>query len=175
MNEVLKALRNRRSVRQYTSESIPREMLDDVLRAGLLSESSRGRQPWCFLVVQERETLEKMSHCRMGSAKMLATAGAAIVVLGDTEKSDMALEDCAVAMANMHLAADSLGLGSCWIQGRLRDAENGQTTEEYLRDLLRFPMSYQLEAILSLGMPLGKPAPHNMEELPWDMVRWERF
>ena len=82
---------------------------------------------------------------------MLAGAGAAVVVVADEERTDVWIEDCSIVMANMHLMADSLGVGSCWIQGRLREASDGRTTEEYLRQLLGIPENYRLEAMLSLS------------------------
>lgn len=78
-------------------------------------------------------------------------------------------------MANMHLMASSLGVGSCWIQGRLREAPDGGTTENYLRSVLNYPPGYKLEAILSLGMPGEEKEAHKLEELPYDKVHWETF
>ncbi len=175
MPTLLAELLQRRSVRQYTDEPIPEEALQQVLLAGLASESSRGRRPWEFLVIREKATLMAMANCRVGAAKMLTEANCAIVVIADTEKSDVIIEDCAIAMAHMHLTASSLGLGSCWIQGRLRTAMDGTTTEDYLRNLLHFPKTYQLEAILSLGMPLQKPSAHTIEELDRSKIHYEGY
>ena len=80
MNELLSLLLTRRSVRRYTGGPIPPETLRAVVTAGLLSPSSRNRRPWRLVVVQDRATLEALSHCRQGSAQMLAGAGAAILV-----------------------------------------------------------------------------------------------
>lgn len=173
--ELIEIMRNRRSVRKYTGEAIPDEKLELVLQAGLLSASSRAVRPWEFIVVRDRKTLTAMSECREGSAKMLAGADCAVAVVADTKKSDVWTEDCSIAMANMHLMADSLGLGSCWIQGRLRTASDGRTTEEYLRQLLGFPKSYALEAILSLGMPDGHPEPHSAADLETKKIHEECF
>ena len=175
MTSLLQIMQTRRSVRRYTGEPIPEEKLQTILQAGLLSASGKGARPWAFLVVQSRETLARMAECRTGAARMLKEAGAAIVVLGDSEKSDTIIEDCSIALTQMHLMADSLGLGSCWIQGRLREAPDGRTTEEFLRELLGFPDSHRLEAILSIGIPAEKPAPHSLEELDFSRVHRERF
>lgn len=106
---------------------------------------------------------------------MLEEADCAVVVLGDSDKSDVWIEDCSVAMANMHLMADALGVGSCWVQGRLREAPDGRMAEDYVRDLLKFPENCKLEAILSLGMPKrGMPA-HTLEELPMEKIHRESF
>ena len=175
MSDLMKAFKNRRSVRQYTGEAIEREKLEQILKVGLLSASGRNLRPWELIVVRDRKTLETMAQCRAMGAAMLASAACAIVVLGDREKSDTIVEDCSIVMANMHLMADSLGVGSCWIQGRLRQAADGRTTEAFLREALAFPERLQLEAILSLGMPAQRPEPHTEEDLDWSKVHQEQF
>lgn len=172
---LLEVMKNRRSVRSYTGDKIPEEKLNVILQAGLLSASGRNRKPWEFVVVQEKEMLEKLSHCRVGAAKMLENAGCAILVFADPEKTDVWVEDCCVVMSNMHLMADSLGLGSCWIQGRLRKAENGESTENYCRTLLNVPKEYVLEAILSVGIPAEHPKAHNLNELEKEKVHYETY
>ena len=173
--ELIEIMKNRRSVRKYTGERIPDEKLELVLQAGLLSASGRAKRPWEFIVVRGKETLAAMSECREGSARMLVWADCAVAVIADAEKTDVWTEDCSIAMSNMHLMADSLGLGSCWIQGRLRTAADGRTTEEYLRELLGFPENYVLEAVLSLGVPDGHPEPYKIEELKTEKIHRERF
>ena len=173
--DLLDQMKHRRSVRSYTGQPSVEEALKKVLQAGLLSASSRSIRPWEFVVVRDRKMLQVLSECRIGSAKMLQHADCAIVVFADAEKSDVWVEDCSIAMANMHLMADALGLGSCWIQGRLREAPDGRSTEEYVQSALHVPTHYRLEAILSLGMPETHPAPHRIEELPVDQVHWEVF
>lgn len=173
--ELLEMMENRRSVRAYTGEPVPAEKLEMVLQAGLFSASGRAKRPWELIVVRDQETLRQMAACRVGAAQMLLHADCAIVVVADPEQTDVWVEDCSIVMANMHLMADSLGLGSCWIQGRLREASDGRSTQAYLQSLLQFPESYQLEAILSLGIPDHHPEPHALQELPMKKIHWERF
>ena len=173
--ELLEILQNRRSIRSYTGESIPDDKLQNILQAGLLSASSRGRRPWELIVVKDKDMLKKMSACRAGSAKMLSEADAAVVVIADTKVSDVWTEDCSIVMSNMHLMADNLNIGSCWIQGRNREASDGKRTEEYLRELLDFPENFRLEAILSLGMPRMHPKMRTLEELPMEKIHREVF
>jgi nitroreductase len=172
---LLEIMQNRRSVRKYTGEAIEEEKLMKVLQAGLLSASGRGIKPWELIVVRNKDMLKKMSQCRIGAAKMLEGADAAVVVVASEKLTDVWVEDCSIVMANMHLMADSVGLGSCWIQGRLREAPDGRSTEEYLREMLGYPDSYRLEAILSLGMPEGHPAMQQLSSLPMDKIHNERF
>ncbi len=173
--ELLEVMQKRRSVRTYTGEAVSEEDVTCILQAGLLSASGKAIRPWEFIVVRNKETLKSMSRCRVAGSQMLEAADCAIVVLGDEEKSDVWVEDCSVAMANMHLMADSLGVGSCWIQGRLREAPGGRTTEAYLRELLEFPKNYRLEAILSLGMPQNHPGAYELGDLLEGKVHRERF
>jgi len=172
---LLEVMLNRRSVRQYTGEKIPQEKLDQIIKAGLASPSGRAIRPWEFIVVREKETLLKLSKARTAGAQMLEGADCAIVVVGDATKTDVWTEDCSIAMANMHLMADSLGVGSCWIQGRLREATEGKTTEEVVREILQIPEVYKLEAILSLGMAEKHPQDHKMDELLMEKVHFEQF
>lgn len=173
--DLLEMMRTRRSIRKYTQEPVGEDKLEQILAAGLLSASSRGIRPWEFIVVKKRETLQKMSESRAGSAKMLAGADCAVIVIADAAKTDVWTEDASIAMSNMHLMAHSLGVGSCWIQGRLREAPDGRTTEDYLRSILDYPENYRLEAILSLGMPAEQKEPCQIETLSVEKIHREQF
>ena len=173
--DFLELLLTRRSIRKYTGEPIPQEALEAVLHAGLASPASRARRPWELVVVQDPATLEKLSHCRVGSAKMLAGASAAIVVFADQTKTDVWTEDCSILMSNMHLMAHALGLGSCWVQGRLRQTEAGGSTEAFCRELLSVPEHCVLEAILSLGIPAEHPPAYTLDDLDRNRIHSEQF
>lgn len=173
--ELIEILKNRRSIRNYTGEKIEEEKITQVLEAGLLSVSSRGKKPWEFIVVRDRDTLDKMSLCRQGSANMLKQADQAIVVIANEDITDVWVEDCSIVMSNMHLMATSLGIGSCWIQGRLREAADGTETENYLRDILGFPENYRLEAMLSLGMADNHLEPHSVSESDLNKIHYGKY
>ena len=176
MADLMDMLLQRRSIRKYTGETIPDELLEKVLAAGLASETSRNTRCWEFIVVRDKEMLAKMAHFRLHSALMLEGADAAVVVIADEEKSDVWTEDCSIAMAHMHLMADQLGLGSCWIQGRNRRCEDdSMTSEEYLRGLLGFPQNMRLEAVLSLGMIEQHPDSHTEDSLKWEKIHREKW
>lgn len=173
--DLLDIMRKRRSVRAYTSEDISEDALEKILEAGLLSASGRAIRPWEVIVVRDKATLRKMADSRDHGAKMLEGANVAIVVIADETKTDVWTEDCSIVMSNMHLMADSLGVGSCWIQGRLRKSAGEGSTEEYLRKLLGFPENYRLEATLSLGMPENVPEPREVTKELWGKVHKERY
>lgn len=174
-NALMDILLKRRSIRKYKNESISKEQLEMILKAGLISPSGRNRRPWEFIVVEDKEVLKKLSKARDHGASMLENAGAAIVVYADPELTDVWTEDCCIVMSNMHLMAASLGIGSCWIQGRLRVSSDGRTTEDYIRELLGVPENYKLEAMLSLGIPDEFPEVHRLEDVPMEKVHWGQF
>lgn len=172
---LMEMLIRRHSVRQYTGKPIPPEKLNQIILAGLLSESGRGLKPWEFIVVRDRKTIIKLSDFRFSAAKFLVGADTAIVVLGNPDASDTWVEDCSIAMAHMHLMADSIGIGSCWIQGRMRVAYDGRTSDEYVREVLKYPGHLKLEAILSLGMPAEHPGPTNVEMMPFEKIHINKY
>ena len=169
--DMLNVMLTRRSVRRYTDEKISDDQLKNILSAALLAPSGHAKYPCKFIVVRNRELLEKMSHCRKSNvAKMLEGSALAIVVIADKDKSETIIEDSSVAMMNMQLMAWSMGIGSCWIQIRTRDAENDSTSEEYLRELLNFPENFACQAVLSLGFPAKEPRPREIDKLDFDKV-----
>lgn len=171
---VYEAIKNRRSVRKYTGEAIEEAKINQIVEAGLLSPSGRHINPWELILVRDKNTLAKLSESRVAGAAMLKDADACIVVVANTDATDVWTEDCSIVMAYMHLMADSLGVGSCWIQGRLRDAQN-QTTDDYLRALLGYPDNYSVEAMLSLGMPEAHPEPRSVDDELLSKLHREKF
>ncbi len=165
----------RRSVRQYTDEPILQEKLDAILIAGLSAASSKNRRPWEFILVQERETLHRLAQCRPGANRLLDSCAAAIVVAVDAQAVDVWIEECASALTTMHLAASMLGVGSCWLQIRMRQTENGCNSEAVIREVTGLPERYGVMAILTLGMPAESPLPHRPGALPIDQIHHECF
>lgn len=175
MTDLLKILQNRRSIRSYTGEPIPEPILTQILQAGLLSASSRSIRPWELIVVRDKETLAALAESRVRSAAMLQGADAAIVVVADAERSDTWIEDSAIVLSNMHLMADSLGVGSCWIQGRLREAPDGRLTDDVVRERLGYPEHMKLAGILSLGMPQEKKSCTELNALHTEKIHYETY
>ena len=100
----------------------------------------------------------------------------AVVVLGDTTKTDVWIEDCSIAMALMHVETHKLGLGSCWVQIRNRMAQGEtQTSNDYVKALLHVPEQYEVLAILGLGHPDEEKAPYTLDALHYEKVHHEKF
>ena len=162
--ELLKLLQRRRSIRKYTGERITDETLEKILQAGVFAPSSRAIYPVAREVVRDKEMLRKLSECKASGAAMLKNADAAIVVIGDTAKSDAWIEDCSITMTLMMLEATEQGVGNCWVQCRGRRTSEGTSAEVCVRELLDIPDNFGVLAILSLGMPAEELAPHELPE-----------
>jgi nitroreductase len=113
--DALKVIFTRRSIRQYTDEPVSEEDLQILLEAGMNAPSANNRQPWHFIIVNEREQLNSIMDFHPYS-RMLAQAPLAIVVCGDITRSERYWQqDCAAATQNILLAARALDLGSVWL------------------------------------------------------------
>jgi len=119
MNKELDFIFTRRSVRQYKADPVSQEILMDLLEAGMSAPSAVAKDPWHFIVLQSRKTLDDITSV-LPSGQMLKQATAGIIVCGDIEKvhdkqESFMLQDLSAAVENILLAANVLGVGSCWI------------------------------------------------------------
>jgi nitroreductase len=156
MNPRLDFIFKRRSVRKYLDKEIPSEMLSDLLEAGMAAPSARATDPWHFLVITERETLNRMTTA-LPHGKMLLAAPAAIVVCGDMNRAlegfeSYMLQDVSAAVENILLAANALGLGSCWLGIHPR-----RNRMDSIRNIFSLPDHIIPVAGIALGWPDATP------------------
>ena len=168
----LSLIQKRRSIRKYLENPVETEKIDQIIEAALRSPSSRGFNPWEFIVVTDKNLLEKLSNAKPHGASFLKNAPLGIVVCADPEKCDVWIEDASIASIFIHLAAESLGLGSCWIQIRKRMYDRTITSDDYIRDLLNIPKKLNVESIVAVGYPAEKKSPHRKDELEYQKVHY---
>lgn len=173
---LIEMMKNRRSVRAFNNEPVTDEELNKILQAGMLAPNGKGLRPWSFVTIRDEKTLRDLVNCRKGGAAMLKTATAAIAVYSDSDTTDTFIEDSSLAMGWMHLMASELGLGSCWLQLRLRPSnEDGVTAEEYVNSRLGAPANQKVEALLVMGHIDEAPKANEAAEMPCDKVHVERW
>jgi nitroreductase len=168
-------LRARRSIRRFTDQPVEPEKLDLLLEAALRAPSSKGNNPWEFIVVTDRERLDRLAVAKAHGAAFLQGAPLAIVVCADPAKSDVWVEDAAIATTLIHLQATDLGLGSCWVQIRLRQREDTTSSQTYLTNLLGLPEGLMVLAIVGIGYPVAAKGGHPTSSLCFNQVSYERF
>ena len=169
--EFMDVLLKRRSTRKFSDEKITKEELDKVLQAGLLAPSSMNRKPINFMVVERKETLEKLSKAKDHVAELLAGADKAIVVIADTMISDTWCEDSSIALTYLHLAATDLNLASCWVQIHMRK-KDGVYAEEVVRDILKLDEHYRIAGIMALGHSDDIPPAHDLKGIDKNKIHF---
>lgn len=165
MNDTIKSIRNRRSIRVYRPEQIQDQELNAILEAGLFAPSAMNQQPWHITVVQNPKILADMNHdAKQEMAKLdnpylekfsgndafniLYHAPTALIISGAAD-SPYAVTDCAAMTQNILLAAESLDIGSCWI-GLASYALKGEHQSKY-NELLEIPEGYKPYYTVALG------------------------
>lgn len=170
MENFSELVRLRRSMRKFTDEPLDPEEVKQLLRAALMSPSSKGKHAWHFIVVDDPEMLEKLSHCKAQGADFLAGAPLAVVVVGDPEESDVWIEDASVASTILLYQAEDLGLGACWIQVRERYTAEGEPADNIVRYLLSIPEPLRVVSIIAVGHKGMERKPFNEDRLLWNKV-----
>jgi len=168
-------LRARRSIRKYEKRAIDKESREILTEALLRCPSSRGINPWMFIFVEDPDLLRLLAQSKEHGSDFLKDAALGIVVCGDETKSDVWVEDCSIASIVVQLAAQSLGLGSCWIQIRKRPHSKDKTAEEYIQELLGIPQHLKVESIISIGYPAESKKPLPQEKLEFEKIRYNKF
>lgn len=147
--EVFRVISERRSIRKYRRERIPRDILSRILETGRLAPSSRNLQPWYFIVVEDEEIKNKLVEA-CDWQRFVGEAGAVIVVLGDPSISPRFNQDPFIAASFMTLEACEEGLGVCWV---------GRFEEEKIKQLLKVPEKLKVIILLTIGYPDEMPEP----------------
>ncbi|HET6495888.1 MAG TPA: nitroreductase family protein [Thermoleophilia bacterium] len=163
-------LRSRRSIRSFTGQPVGQEQLDLLIEAVLRAPSSKGRAPCEFVVVTDRETIARLSTAKPQGAAFVKDAPLVIVVCAAAEKSDVWVEDAAIAALILHIEALDLGLGSCWVQVRLRDHDAQHSSEEYIAEVLGLGDAMVVEAMIAIGHPASAKPGHPVSSLAYDKV-----
>lgn len=172
---ILDTLRTRRSIRRFSDRKIEADKIEWLKEATLRSPSSRSLNPWFFIVIDDPVLLEKLSRAKAHGASFLKNAPLAFVIGADPLKCDVWIEDCAIATMNLHLAAHSLNLGSCWIQIRKRKDDAGKDAEENVKQLLTIPQDFRILSIVAIGYPAEQKEGHPRENLPQNKFHVNKY
>lgn len=166
MDKTIKDLKERRSVRMYANQEIPKNVIEDIVDCARLAPTANNQQPWHFVAIKEKKGLEYLAEvCTYG--KFLKQANAAIVVFGDRENKHT-IEDCSAAVENILVAAKAYEIGTCWIAGWKR------TYNPDIEKFLNAPSNLEVVAIISLGYPEKESKAYSKKPLK-DVLSWEEF
>ncbi len=163
--DALTAIQRRRSVRRFRPDPVPREILEQIVDAGRWAATARNVQPWDFIVITSPECKSEIAGLTE-YGKHIAEAPVCIAVLClDTKYY---LEDGSAATQNMLVAAEALGVQSCWVAG---------DKKSYAGEIVRklgAPKDYRLVSLVALGYEAGTTARTPKRALV-EVLHWERY
>jgi len=182
MNETIRTIRERRSIRAYQPQQVDDNALQQIVLAGQFAPTAMGLQPWHFTVLQHPEKLEQLQrlckevflHSDNAALREAASrddyhlfyhAPTLILVSGDAQAT-APMQDCVLAMENMLLAATSLGISSCWVHSPIMLCGNAEGASAFTALELGIPSGYQPYAAAVFGysaMPLPEAAPRKSD------------
>jgi nitroreductase len=152
--ELFEGLLSRRSIRKYTGEKIDEDAIRSIIKAGMYAPSANNRRPWHFILVDEREIIEKIMKVHPYSS-MLSEASHAILVCGDEKLQNgpgYYVLDCSAATQNILLAAHALGFGAVWL-----GIEPRNDRKQAIKEIFGLPEYIHPVSIISIGKPVDIP------------------
>lgn len=168
-------VQQRRSIRRFTEEAVATEDVKTILRAALMSPTSKSCRAWQFVVVDDKSIIGRLAHAKSAGAEFVEGAPLAVVVCGDTAATDVWVEDASIAAVTMQYQAAELGLGSCWAQMRLRGQADGTTADTAIRDILGLPENISVLCVIAFGHPAMERKPQDESKLKWENVHTNKW
>ncbi|MCX6617657.1 MAG: nitroreductase family protein [Acidobacteria bacterium] len=160
----IELLKTRRSIRAYTPQAVPREIIEDIIDCGRLAPTARNEQPWEFVVVTDKALRSRIAQAA-DYGRFIADAPACVAVL--SRQTKYYLEDGSAATLNILLAAHAHGLGACWVAG------DKKPYAARVVQMVGAPEDYRLISLVSIGYPAEKP--ETRKRPLREMLHWERF
>lgn len=163
-------VQKRRSIRKFTDTPIPADDVKNILRAALMSPTAKGCRAWQFIVVDDKNSIERLAQSKSSGAEFVSGAPLAVVVCGDVQASEAWVEDASIAAVTMQYQAADLGLGSCWAQMRLRGLSDGTPADDVIHELLGLPQNLSVLCVVAFGYPAIERKLQNEDNLKWENV-----
>jgi len=175
MENLSELLHRRRSIRKYQSSELTEDEIRRLFAAPLMAPSSKRCTPWEFVLVRDKDILEALGACRAANSAFVSKAALVAVVIADTEKTDVWVEDASIAAAYLQLQVEECGLGSCWVQLRKRQTADGRSSEDYVRELLQIPDKYGVLCMVAIGRKAEEKKPFDDERMQWQKLHCDSF
>lgn len=175
MNSFESLIKKRRSIREFSDKPLDSSQVEHILKAALMSPSSKNMKPLEFIAIEDKSILEKLSYSKEKGSQAIGKCSLAIIVLGNPILSDVWIEDASIATTMMLLQAEDLGLGTCWIQIRERHTTSGISSEDFIKDLFDLPMHLQVLSVLALGYKEKEKPPFDESKLEWERIHINNY
>jgi nitroreductase len=165
--DVYQAIRSRRTVRDYKPDPIPEDLLHKILQCARWSPSSSNTQKWSFIVIRDRETLQKLGQIATQGPFIAQAPLVIAVVMDDAPRPQL---DAGRALQQMELMAWSEGVGMCFVGVREADQQVA------VKELLGIPAKMEMITLLPFGYRADIPKPPGTPRKAMsEIIHWERF
>ena len=167
--DAMEAILTRRSIRKYTKQPVPDEVLKELLEAAMCAPSAGNQQPWCFVVIKDRKILDEIPKFHT-YAQMLKEAPVAVLVCcdSDLQLGEFGVQDCSAATQNILLAAHAKGLGAVWLGVYPREQR-----VTAIKKLLNLPEHIIPISLISIGYPAEQK--HRQDRYRADRVHYNQW
>lgn len=165
MNDVLNTIYTRRSIRKFTDQVVPEELIDEVVKAGTYAPSGKNLQTYRFFVMQNADSilaLQSVVGKGMDNPSYTFYGTKALIIVTCNKDDVNGVEDGSCALQNMMLAAHSLGLGSCWINQLKYCGEKPEVAAHL--DSIGLPENRYVVGMLALGYAAEDGTEHARKE-----------
>ena len=172
VKDTFSVIHSRKSVKSFTGASVSKEDLDKIIRAGMAAPTAVNKQPWSFVVVTDKKTIDILST-GLPTARGIEKAGAIIIVCTEPEKAhlqskDFAVIDASLASENILLATEALGLGGHWTASFPDEAKM-----KHVRTVLGVPGNVIPLNVILIGVPTGEDKPKDKYQK--DKIHWGKW
>ena len=168
-------VQKRRSHRKFTEQPIDGDDVKLILRAGLMSPTSKSCRAWHFIVVEDPQKIQQISEAKELGGAFLKGAPLLIVVTGPASENDCWIEDGSIAAFSMQMQAEDLGLGSCWAQMRNRGLTDGTSATTVIQGILGLPEEQLVLCVLGIGHASDERKLQDEEKLRWEHVHIDQW
>lgn len=172
MNETLKTIYQRKSVRHFTDQEVTKEQLETIIRAAMAAPTAINAQPWQFLVVTDKELKAKYAEGNF-QADMVKKCSALVVICGDKTLGNERSwtywdQDCSAATENLLLAVESIGLGAVWT-----GVYPGEDRMKTVKERFGLPDNVVPLCVILVGYPDGTDKPKDK----WkpERIHWNKY
>lgn len=165
----------RRSIRKYEEKAVEKEKVDEILKAALLAPTGKNTRATEFIVVDDKELIEKISLMREHGSEFVKNAPLVIGVMGDGEKTTTLIEDCSIAAFAIQVKAHELGLGSCWVQVNQRTTADGTLSGDYFKNLTGAPANLTVACVVALGYPSEQKPVYTEKDVNMTRVSYNKY
>ena len=154
---------HRRSVRNFAERRVEDKVIAEILETTFTAPSSKNSRTTRIAVSSDKEILRTISLMRSSGSAFVKDAPMVFIIMGDDSQTDLWRENSSISATVLQYAAESLGLGSCWVHVNGRphseDDPGGLTAEEYLRKNIPALPNYRILCVIAAGYPAAEHTP----------------